>query len=94
MAKETRKKINLIPGLKSVDDKYFIDKHSFDYDETKIVVKVSDLGISGFDVYKELFDSIILRCELVETHLVLAVLSIGTSQYDLDALVEALKKGI
>ena len=90
MARHTREKINQIPGLKAVDDAYFIKKRAFDYDETKIIVKVSDLGISGFDVYKELFDEHHIQLELAETHLVLAVLSIGTKQRDLDALVDAL----
>ncbi len=92
MARKTRERINQIQGLKAVDDAYFVRNKSFDYDETKILVKVSDLGISGFDVYKELFDDYKIQVELAETHLVLAVLSIGTRQKDLDALVEALEK--
>ncbi len=91
MARKTREQINQIPGLKAIDDEYFIKKKSYDYDETKILVKVSDLGISGFDVYKELFDEHHIQLELAETHLILAVLSIGTMQKDLDALVDALK---
>jgi lysine decarboxylase len=90
MARKTRERINQIPGLWAVDDEYFVRNHSFDYDETKILVKVSKLGISGFDVYKELFDEHHIQLELAETHLVLAVLSIGTKQRDLDALVNAL----
>mgnify|MGYP001174134737 CR=1 FL=1 len=92
MAKVTRDKINMIQGIKAMDDHYFENNKSFDYDETKILIKVSDLGISGFDVYKELFDEHKIQLELAETHLVLAVLSIGTTQGDLDALVEALQK--
>ena len=92
MARDTRERINQIPGLRAVDDRYFENNQSFDYDETKILVKVSDLGISGFDVYKELFDEHHIQLELAETHLVLAVLSIGTKQKDLDALVVALAK--
>lgn len=92
MAKKARDQINQIPGLKAADDHYFENNESFDYDETKILVKVSDLGISGFDVYKELFDEHHIQLELAETHLVLAVLSIGTRQSDLDHLVQALAK--
>ncbi|MFH0767391.1 MAG: aminotransferase class I/II-fold pyridoxal phosphate-dependent enzyme [Bacillota bacterium] len=92
MAKETRKKIDEIPGLKAIGKSYFLAKRAFGYDETKIIVKVSDLGVTGFDVYKELFDEHHIQLELAETHLILAVLSIGTSQKDLDALVDALWK--
>ncbi len=42
-------------------------------------------------VYKELFDTYHIQLELAETHLILAVLSIGTTQKDLDVLVDALK---
>lgn len=91
MARKTREEINQIPGLYACDDVYFLNKHADDYDETKIIIKVSGLGISGFDAYKELFDEHKIQLELAETHLVLAVLSIGTKQEDLDALVAALK---
>ncbi|MCR3905536.1 MAG: aminotransferase class I/II-fold pyridoxal phosphate-dependent enzyme [Tenericutes bacterium] len=91
MAKKTREEINLIPGLKTVDETYFKTKNAFGYDQTKIIVKVSDIGITGFDVYKELFDEHHIQLELAETHLILAVLSIGTKQEDLDALVNALR---
>ncbi|TNF06973.1 MAG: aminotransferase class I/II-fold pyridoxal phosphate-dependent enzyme [Bacillota bacterium] len=91
MAHQTREKINQIHGLKAVGTSYFMKNKAYDYDETKIIVKVSDLGITGFDVYKELFDEHHIQLELAETHLILAVLSIGTKQSDLDHLVEALK---
>ena len=90
MAQKTREKINLIPGLKSLSSTYFVEHGAFDYDATKIIVKVSDLGITGFDAYNELRDHANIQLELAETHLILAVLSIGTTQKDLDALVEGL----
>ena len=91
MARKTREQINQIPGLKALGKSYFISRNAYDYDETKIIVKVSDLGLTGFDVYKELFDTYKIQLELAETHLILAVLSIGTTQKDLDVLVESLK---
>lgn len=91
MAQKTREAINRIPGLKALDKGYFLKNDAKDFDETKILVKVSGLGLTGFDVYKELFDVHHIQLELAETHLILAVLSIGTTQKDLDALVKALK---
>lgn len=91
MAKRTRAEINQIPGLRAIGKAEFLKRRAFDYDETKIIVKVSGLGITGFDVYKELFDEHHIQLELAETHLILAVLSIGTRQQDLDALVVALR---
>ena len=91
MAKEARDKIHEINGLEPYDKIYFTQHGAFDYDQTKIIVKVSDLGITGFDVYNELRDAFNIQLELAETHMILAVLSIGTMQKDIDALVEALR---
>jgi lysine decarboxylase len=92
MARVVRTEINKIPGVTAVLPEHFIKQNAFSYDETKLLIKVSDLGLSGFDVYKELFDDHHIQLELAETHLVMAVLTIGTRQRDLDELVLALKK--
>lgn len=92
LAEQTREEINQIPKLKSLGKTYFQSRNAFDYDETKIIVKVSELGLTGFDVYKELVDTYHIQVELAETHLILAVLSIGTTKKDLDVLVDALRK--
>ncbi len=91
MAAETRKRINEIPGLKAITKQYVLDHQGFNYDETKIMVKVSDLGITGFEAYNILRDMFDIQMELAETHLILAVLSVATTQKDLDRFVEGLK---
>lgn len=91
MAKETRSRINEIPGLKAITKDYIQANKGFNYDETKIMVKVSDLGITGFEAYNILREKFNIQMELAETHLILAVLSIGTTQQDLDRFVEALQ---
>ncbi|MFU8792726.1 MAG: aminotransferase class I/II-fold pyridoxal phosphate-dependent enzyme [Acholeplasmataceae bacterium] len=92
MAQKARIRINEIPGLKSLSGAYFTSHGAFDYDQTKIIVKVSDLGITGFDAYNELRDHHNIQLELAETHLILAVLSIGTRQKDLDGLIIGLEQ--
>lgn len=92
MAEQTRQRINQIPGLESLGKDYFIKHGAYDYDATKLIVKVSGLGKTGFDIYNDLRDIHNIQVELAETHLVLAVLSIATEQKDLDALVDALQK--
>jgi len=92
MARKARAEIDLIPGLVTMSTKHFIERNAKGFDETKIIVKVSDLGVTGFDVYKELFDEHHIQLELAETHLILAVLSIGTTQEDLNHFVSALKE--
>ncbi len=92
IAQKTRKELKTIPGIKVMDKEYIVNRGGFDFDETKIVVKVSDLGISGFEVYKLMRKKYNIQLELAESHLILCVLSIGTTQDDLSALVDAFKK--
>ena len=92
MAKKARKEIDKIPGISAVHKKHFIDNGAANYDQTKLIIKVSSLGITGFQAYKELFDDYHIQLELAETHLILAVLSIGTKQKDIDALVNGLRE--
>ncbi|WP_162146957.1 aminotransferase class I/II-fold pyridoxal phosphate-dependent enzyme [Acholeplasma granularum] len=92
MADEARKEINQIDGFKAITKSDIINQKGFDYDETKIMVKVSDIGITGFEAYNLLSMESNIQMELAETHLVLAVLSIGTTKKDLDNFVSGLKK--
>ena len=92
MAQKARTRINKIPGIEAITYDYFINKGEHGYDEARIIVKVSDLGITGFQAYNELRDQFNIQLELAETHLILAVLSLGTHEKDLNRLVSALEK--
>ena len=92
MTKSTREKLKKIPGINIVDKEYFTSRGSFDFDETKIIIKVSDLGLSGFEVYNLLMKNSNIQLELAESHIVLAVLTIGTTKMHLERLVNAFKK--
>jgi len=92
MISETRNRLNKIEGIKAYGPKYFGSKGSFSYDPTKLVIDVRGLGVNGFEILKELSDKYLIQMELAETNLVLAVLSIGTRQEDLDHLVNSLEE--
>ncbi len=85
-----RKEINAIKGLFSPDKEYFL-KTNFDYDETKLIIQVNDLGFSGFEIYKMLKDEYNIQMELAETNVVLAILALGTTKEHIDNLISALK---
>jgi lysine decarboxylase len=91
MAKMTRDKLNLIPGIKVIDQSYIQTKACFGFDDTKIVIKVSDLGLSGFEVYQLMREKYNIQLELAESHIVLAILTIGTSKTDLERLEKGFK---
>ncbi|MBU0996442.1 MAG: aminotransferase class I/II-fold pyridoxal phosphate-dependent enzyme [Firmicutes bacterium] len=91
MAEDARSILRTIPGIKVIDKDYILSKGGFDFDETKVVIKVSDLGITGFEVYKIMRKKYNIQLELAESHIILAVLTIGTTKEDLDNLVFAFK---
>ncbi|MFA6649407.1 MAG: hypothetical protein WCS48_04870, partial [Candidatus Izemoplasmatales bacterium] len=73
------------------DKKYVLGRGGDNFDETKLVIKVSELGVTGFEVYKELRRKFNIQLELAETHLILAILTIGTTKDDLDHLYNSLR---
>jgi lysine decarboxylase len=91
LADKARKLLKQIPGIKIIDKEYVEDRPGFDFDLTKVVIKVSDLGLSGFEVYQKLRKRYNIQMELAESHIVLAVLSIGTTKDDLERLILAFK---
>lgn len=92
MADKARDRINKIPGVEAISPEYFLNRGEFGFDQTRLIVKVSDLGITGFDAYKQLRAKFNIQMELAETHLVLAILSAGTQQKDINNLIKALEK--
>jgi len=91
MTEKAREKLKTIPGIKIIDKTYIKAKGCYDFDETKIIIKVSELGLSGFEVYYMMKEKFNIQLELAESHIVLAVLTIGTKQSDLDRLYQGLK---
>ncbi len=92
LAKIAREKLKNIPGISVIDKDYLLEHGCYDCDETKLMVKVSDLGLSGFDVYQIMKRNYNIQLELAESHMVLCVLTIGTTKQDLERLVLAFKK--
>lgn len=92
LAENARLKINKIPGIEAITPEYFLSKGEFGFDQTRLIIKVSDLGLTGFDVYKILKDKFNIQMELAETNLVLAILSPGSTSKDINQLVKALEK--
>ncbi|MCF7923781.1 MAG: aminotransferase class I/II-fold pyridoxal phosphate-dependent enzyme [Candidatus Izimaplasma sp.] len=92
LANETRKNLKTIRGIKVIDGEYLTKKSCYGFDETKILIKVSDLGLSGFEVYQLMKKKYNIQLELAESHIVLAILTIGTTKSDLDRLFQGFKK--
>lgn len=91
LVRKTRERINNIKGYYCLDKSYCNGKGRFDFDETKLVINTSELGLSGYEVFKKIKEVSNVQLELGEVSEVLAVFTFGTTERDADKLVEGLK---
>lgn len=92
LAEEARSRINNIKGFIARDKSYFISKGSYAYDETKVVVELDNLSITGFELYNILRDKFNIQIELAETYVFLLLFTVGSNKKDIDVLCNALFK--
>ncbi len=85
-----REKINEIKGFKACGKDYFCSLGAYNYDETKLVIELDDINLTGFELYNMLKDKYKIQLELAEQYVVLAILAIGTIKEDIDNLILAL----
>lgn len=91
IAKWLRREINGIDGLKSPDRNQAIGNGVYDFDETKLYIDVSDIGLNGFTA-DEFLRSKGIFVEMVDFHGVLCVLTMSTRWVDAQKLIKALKE--
>lgn len=84
-------RIKEMPGLDVLNYENIDGTGIYDIDELKIVVKVNDLGFSGFEIYDMLCNEYNIQVELAETNVILAVVSVGDDDKSLELLVNALQ---
>jgi len=84
--------LNTIDGIHVLTESYFKNLGSHAYDRTKIIVDVSGLGLTGFEVYKIMSTDFNIQLELAEANVILCVLSVATNKKHLKLLVSAFKK--
>lgn len=89
---EAKIRLSKVDGISVISQDY-IDKNDehgiYDFDDTKFVVKVNDLGLSGFQVYRIFKDEYNIQLELSESYVVLAIVGIGDTNENIDTLVDA-----
>ena len=86
-----REQIAKIKGFIPRGREHFLSKGCFDYDETKLVIELDHLDMSGFDLYYLLKVKYQIQVELAETYVILGIMSIGTKKEHLRHLFAALK---
>jgi len=90
LAKMAREKINRIDGLIAFESSNFSTKGCFGFDQTKLGINVTGIGLTGLSVYEILRDDYNIQIEMGDAHNILAILSIGDSEKEVNQLVSAL----
>ena len=92
LCEKAKAEIGKIPGLSVISrDEYVNGKEIYDYDDTKIVVRVNELGLTGFEVYDLFKEKYQIQLELAETYVVLAIVGPGDTEENIALLVNAFK---
>lgn len=92
MAQYARNEINKIGGYYAYSTELINGSSIFDFDITKLVVCTVGIGLSGNEVYDILRDEYDIQVEFGDTGNILAYISVGDRQRDLERLVGALSE--
>ncbi len=90
LAQETRSKINKINHLYCAGSEILGSKATYDYDPTKLIISVKNLGMTGHDAEKWLRDQYNIEVELSDLYNILCIITPGDSKENCDLLVKAL----
>ncbi|TCO74555.1 aminotransferase class I/II-fold pyridoxal phosphate-dependent enzyme [Marinisporobacter balticus] len=91
ITREARDEINRIEGLYAFGKELVGQPGVFNFDETKLSINVTGIGITGFEAYDLLRDEYNIQVELGDALNILAIVSVGDDEKSLNALIEALR---
>ncbi|MCL2766556.1 MAG: aminotransferase class I/II-fold pyridoxal phosphate-dependent enzyme [Peptococcaceae bacterium] len=88
----TRGEINKIDGLFAADKDYFARIGQFGFDDTKLLVNVRRIGLTGYEVEKQLALEHNILVELADMYNILAITGLGEQREYLAAFISALRE--
>lgn len=92
LANLAREQINEIPNLYCVGKEILGTKATYDYDPTKLIISVKDLGMTGHEVEVWLRENFTIEVELSDIYNILCIITPGDSEEEIGVLVHALKE--
>ena len=92
MARYAREEINAIGGYYAFAEELINGDSIYDFDTTKLSVNTLDVGLAGIEVYDLLRDEYDIQIEFGDLGNILAYLSIGDRERELERLVSALSE--
>ncbi|MBG9589367.1 aminotransferase class I/II-fold pyridoxal phosphate-dependent enzyme [Cytobacillus firmus] len=90
LAQSIRRRINEIDRLYCVGEEILETKAAHDYDPTKLIISVKELGMNGFDVENWLREHHNIEVEMSDLYNILCIVTPGDSEREADILVTAL----
>lgn len=90
LANDTRQKINTINGLYCVGPEILGTKATYDFDPTKLIISVRNLGITGHEVEVWLRKQYNIEVELSDLYNILCIVSLGDTKEMTAMLINAL----
>ncbi|MTH52571.1 aminotransferase class I/II-fold pyridoxal phosphate-dependent enzyme [Bacillus mangrovi] len=90
LAEDTRRQLNEIEDIYCVGQEILGTKSTFDYDPTKLIISIKDLGLTGYDVEKWLREKYRIEVELSDLYNILCIITPGDTETETSLLVEAL----
>lgn len=86
-----RAEINKIPNLKCITKEVLNGDEVYDMDISKLIIDVSEIGVTGFECYDTLKKEYGIQFEVGETNIVLAIISVGDALESINTLINALR---
>ncbi|MFC5734818.1 aminotransferase class I/II-fold pyridoxal phosphate-dependent enzyme [Cytobacillus gottheilii] len=92
LAQSIRKRINELDHLYCVGEEVLETHAAYDYDPTKLIISVKELGINGFDVELWLRERYNIEVEMSDLYNILCIVTPGDTEKEADILINALRE--
>lgn len=92
LAQSIRSQINEIEHLYCVGEEILESNAAFDFDPTKLIISVKELGLSGFDVELWLREKYNIEVEMSDLYNILCIITPGDTEKEANILIQALKE--
>jgi arginine decarboxylase len=91
LAQSIRTRINEIDHISCIGEEILGTKATFDYDPTKLIISIKELGLNGFYVEQWLREKYNIEVEMSDLYNILCIITPGDTAKEGDVLVEALR---
>ncbi|WP_088005819.1 aminotransferase class I/II-fold pyridoxal phosphate-dependent enzyme [Indiicoccus explosivorum] len=92
LSREARRRINKIPHLRCIGAEILKSSATYDFDPTKLLISVKDLGISGHEAEEWLRENANIEVELSDLYNILCIVTVGDTRKEINLLVKALER--